>query len=126
MTSVILVDDDRTNSNLFKMLLEMDGFVVTSVPNIERAQLAMASEVDAMIIDCNLSGGDNGIDLLREIRSGATAVAEDIPVIVTSGDDRRRSEALQAGAHAFFLKPFPPSTLSEGLTKLLAGNVTHG
>jgi CheY-like chemotaxis protein len=126
MTSVILVDDDRTNSSLIKMLLEMDGFLVTSVPNIPRAQLAMTSEVDALIIDCNLSGGESGIDLLRLIRSGATAVAENTPVIVTSGDDRRNREAVEAGANSFLLKPYPPSTLSEELTKLLAGDVSRG
>jgi CheY-like chemotaxis protein len=126
MTSVILVDDDRTNSSLIKMLLEMDGFLVTSVPNIPRAQLAMTSEVDALIIDCNLSGGESGIDLLRLIRSGATAVAENTPVIVTSGDDRRNREAVEAGANSFLLKPYPPSTLSDELTKLLAGDVSRG
>jgi CheY-like chemotaxis protein len=126
MTSVILVDDDRTNSNLIKMLLEMDGFVVTSVPNLERAQLALASGADALIIDCNLSGGESGVELLRLIRAGQTAVAEETPVIVTSGDDRRNREAVQAGADSFLLKPYPPSTLSEELTRLLAGDVSRG
>jgi DNA-binding response OmpR family regulator len=126
MNSVILIDDDRTNSQLIAMVLEMDGFVVTSVPNIERAQLAMRAGADALIIDCNLSGGENGIDLLRLIRAGKTALAPDTPVIVTSGDDRRRYEAVQAGADSFFLKPYPPSTLSAGLTLLLAGDTSHG
>jgi CheY-like chemotaxis protein len=126
MTSVILVDDDRTNSNLIKMLLEMDGFVVTSVPDLERAQLALASGADALIIDCNLSDGESGVDLLRLIRSGQTAVAEETPVIVTSGDDRRNREAIQAGASSFLLKPYPPSFLSEELTRLLAGDGSRG
>jgi DNA-binding response OmpR family regulator len=126
MSSIILIDDDRTNSHLITMLLEMDGFDVTSVPNIERAQLAMRAGADALIIDCNLAGGENGIDLLRLIRTGETTLAPDTPVIVTSGDDRRRHEAMQAGANSFFLKPYPPSTLSSGLTALLAGDTARG
>jgi DNA-binding response OmpR family regulator len=115
---IVLVDDDRTNANLIKILLEMDGFQVVVCPDIGRAIEEIDDTVGALIVDCNLSRGDSGIDLLRSIRSGQTAAKADVPVIMTSGDDRRWDEAVQAGATQFLLKPYSPSNLSSELSKL--------
>lgn len=121
MTTILLVDDDRTNANLIKMLLEMDGFEVLISPDLGHARKALTAEVSAFIIDCNLSQGDNGIDLLREIRAGQTPVPVNSPVIMTSGDDRRSQEAEASGASIFLLKPYSPSKLSQEL-KTLTGS----
>jgi len=120
MQSVILVDDDKSGTNLVKMLLEMDGFQVTVCPDSQRAKIAAMNGADAFIIDCNLSPGDDGVDLLREIRAGSTAAPPEIPIIMISGDDRRLPAAVEAGANGFLLKPYSTSTLSEELSNLLA------
>jgi CheY-like chemotaxis protein len=119
MNTIILVDDDRTNTTLIRMLLEMDGFVVVVSPDIARAQNAAQNGADAFVIDCNLAQGDDGIDLLEAIRNGRTAANSDIPVIMTSGDDRRLPDANKAGATKFLVKPYSPSTLSKQLNDLL-------
>lgn len=119
MANIILIDDDRTNANLIKMLLEMDGFSVKVGPDLQQARALIQETTDAFIIDCNLARGDNGIDLLKEIRNGETPVAKNIPVIMTSGDDRRSREADESGATQFLLKPYSPSKLSEELSKLV-------
>lgn len=118
MTRILLIDDDRTNANLIKLLLEMDGFKVGVYPDLAQARQAITPDLDAFIIDCNLALGDNGIDLLNEIREGTTSAPSDIPVIMTSGDDRRMAEAEKSGATQFLLKPYSPSKLSEELTRL--------
>ena len=119
MHKIILVDDDRTNANLIKMLLEMDGFEVEVSPDIQGTYKVVDANVDAFIIDCNLARGDNGLELLRAIRNGNTLVESSLPVIMTSGDDRRSKEADDLGATTFLLKPYSPSRLSEELRKLL-------
>ena len=120
MQSVILVDDDNTGTKLVKMLLEMDGFLVTVCPDTQRAKLAAKNGADAFIIDCNLSHDDDGVDLLKEIRAGSTPAPPEIPIIMISGDDRRFQAAEEAGATGFLLKPYSTSALSEELSKLLA------
>ncbi|MGB3715144.1 MAG: response regulator [Candidatus Promineifilaceae bacterium] len=119
MGTVILVDDDRSNTTLLKMLLEMDGFHVVACPGESQALAASQNGVDAFIIDCNLAQGEDGVDLLRAIRDGQTPASLDCPVIMTSGDDRRIGEAELAGATKFLLKPFSPSSLSELLNAML-------
>lgn len=117
---IILVDDDRTNTQLLKMLLEMDGYEVVVCPDVNRAREASQRGVDAFVIDCNLAQEGDGVSYLKEIRQGNAHVPFDLPVIMTSGDDRRASEAELSGASFFFLKPFSPSTLSKKLNELLS------
>ena len=120
MQNVILVDDDKSGTNLVKMLLEMDGFRVTVCPDSARAKKAATNGADAFIIDCNLSPGDDGVDLLKEIRAGSTNAPPEIPIMMISGDDRRFQAAEEAGATGFLLKPYSISALSEELNNLLA------
>lgn len=119
MKTIILVDDDRTNTFLLKRLLELDGFRVVVTPDVLRARQAAEDGVDAFVIDCNLAQGDDGVDLLLAVRKGATRAPMDIPVIMTSGDDRRSNDAEAAGASRFLIKPYSPRTLSEELNKLM-------
>jgi CheY-like chemotaxis protein len=102
------------------MLLEMDGFQVKVFPDIQGARQAANGGVDAFVIDCNLSSSDDGIELLKAIRAGSTGFTPGIPIIMTSGDDRRLQEAEAAGATDFLLKPYSPSALSKELSSLLA------
>lgn len=119
MRNVILVDDDRTNATLIKALLEMDGFDVLVCPDGASARALADSSADAFVIDHNLAQGENGIQLLTAIRNGQTGAISQVPVVITSGDDRLREPALQAGATRFFLKPFSPGELSSVLQNLL-------
>ena len=87
--------------------------------NLVKLSRLSVDGVDAFVIDCNLAHGDDGVSLLADIRSGKTAADLAIPVIVTSGDDRRSTKAYDAGATQFLVKPYSPSTLSEELNRLL-------
>jgi DNA-binding response OmpR family regulator len=119
MKTIALVDDDRSNTFLIRKLLELDGFRVVVSPDIKRAQNATLNGIDAFVIDCNLAQEDDGIDLLLAIRQGTTAADSSVPVIMTSGDDRRLPDAERAGATRFLVKPYSPSTLSAQLSELL-------
>ena len=119
MNTLIIVDDDRTNTQLVQILLEMDGFKVIACPDSARARAAATDGIDAFVIDCNLSQGEDGIELLRAIRSGKTGAPHTIPVIITSGDDRRQYEATENDATLFLLKPYSASFLAEELGRLL-------
>ena len=120
MGTLILVDDDRSSTTLLKMLLEMDGFDVIACPNADMAVAAATNGVDAFIIDVYLAQGENGLDLLSTIRNGDTPAPKDCPVVMTSGDERRRGDAERSGATTFLLKPFSPSHLSELMRELVA------
>jgi CheY-like chemotaxis protein len=125
MSKVIVVDDDPTNVGLIKMLLELDGFSVVACTNMAQAKAA-AEGAAAFIIDCYLARGASGLDLLQDIRAGATPAAQDTVVIMTSGDYRRSDDARQGGANLFLLKPYSPAVLSEELNRLWAQGERDG
>jgi len=126
MTQIIVVDDDNTNSSLIKMLLELDGFSVETCEDQSKAEKAAALDTKAFVIDCHLARGRSGLDLLRAVRAGETNAKKETAVIITSGDYRQEKESLESGANLFMLKPYPPNSLSETLTDLLAkGTATN-
>lgn len=119
MTNVIVVDDDQANITLIKMLLELDGFAVTTYSSVAEAKAGAGADTDAFVIDYYLGRGTSGLELLAAVRSGETAVSPQAAVIMTSGDYRRQEDALAAGADLFMLKPYPPETLSQEIEKLI-------
>lgn len=125
MPKIIVVDDDNTNSNLIKMLLELDGFSVETCEDQKKAESVASLDTEAFVIDCHLARGRSGLDLLRAIRAGETKAKKETAVIVTSGDYRQEEESKESGADLFLLKPYPPNTLSEVLNDILARGVTN-
>lgn len=120
MAHVIVVDDDPTNSGLLKMLLELEGFTVTSCTDIDQALDASDESIDAYVVDIHLARGASGLDLLTMIRLNETNASPDCAVIMTSGDHRLENESIEMGASTFLLKPYSPDVLSSTLQKLLS------
>lgn len=120
MPNIIVIDDDPTNTTLIKMLLELEGFDVTTGADLDEARMAIRESTDAFLIDCHLARGVSGLDLVQEIRKGDTPAASDSVIVVTSGDIRRDRDARDAGADLFLLKPYKPELLYTKLDELLA------
>ncbi len=125
-TNIIIVDDDPSNTTLTKMLLELDGFTVTIADTIKAAHEAANPDTGAFVIDYHLTRDEKGIDLLQDIRAGSTAASPNCVGIIASGDDRKRLEAMQAGADIFLCKPFTVDTLVVELNRLLADRGIDG
>ena len=120
MPRIIVVDDDLSNTSLIKMLLELDGFTVEACANLPAVRSTTTADTAVFVVDYHLARGENGLDVIRAVRDGETAASPDAVVIVTSGDHRREDEALQAGADLFLSKPYPPSSLSQEIDRLLS------
>lgn len=120
MKTIIVVDDDLTNTSLLKMLLEIEGYKAITCKNIAEALSAIEAGADGFVVDCHLAGGISGLSLLRDIRAGETAVSINTVVIMASGDHRLEQESLDSGADRFLLKPYSPTELSSELSTLLA------
>ncbi len=120
--NILVVDDDRTNSDLFKMLLELDGFTVTLAPTLEAARAKLTAVTAALVVDCHLAGGVSGLTLVEEVRQGATHAPPDLLIMTVSGDDRCATKSREAGADHFYLKPYSPNDFSAHLKSLLFPN----
>jgi DNA-binding response OmpR family regulator len=103
------------------MLLELDGYTVDTCSDVAEAKATAKKETDVFVVDFHLARGTSGLDLVTAVRNGETAAPANTSIIVASGDHRRESEAMDAGANLFLHKPYPPNTLSEEISKLLGG-----
>jgi two-component system, OmpR family, response regulator len=101
---IIVVDDDPALRQMVTRYLEDHQVPATSVSNrVEFNRHFETSHPSLIILDLRL-GQDDGLDLLREIRSHS-----DIPVIITTGhrpDEIDRIVGLELGADDYIVKPF--------------------
>ncbi|HVJ44045.1 MAG TPA: response regulator [Dongiaceae bacterium] len=108
---ILVVDDDISLQRMVVNYLEEHNMHATSVSGQEEMTRHFAnSEPSLVLLDLRL-GQEDGLDLLREIRSHS-----DVPVIITTGhrrDEIDRVVGLELGADDYLTKPF-------GLRELLA------
>jgi len=101
---VLVVDDDPLMKQMVVNYLEEHNLRACSVSGgAELARHLAEDEPSLVILDLRL-GQEDGLDLLREIRSRS-----DIPVIITTGhrrDEIDRVVGLELGADDYVTKPF--------------------
>ena len=107
----LVVEDDSTMRHLVtNYLQDHDIRAISATRRDEVLNLLTREQPDLVILDLRL-GQEDGLDLLREIRSHS-----DVPVIITTGhrrDEVDRVVGLELGADDYITKPF-------GLRELLA------
>src|ERR1700722_12597124 len=108
---ILVVDDDPATRRMVTSYLQEHYVSASSAADGRELSRHLAqSEPSLIILDLRL-GEDDGLDLLRTIRSSS-----DVPVIITTGhrlDEVDRVVGLELGADDYVTKPF-------GLRELLA------
>jgi two-component system nitrogen regulation response regulator NtrX len=101
MKKILIVDDEQNIGRTLKLILEREGYAVSTCSSIGEAR-AWPYRVDAYMLDVRLADG-SGIDLLRELRQRDV----DSPAIMISGHGTIADavEATRAGAYDFLEKP---------------------
>jgi DNA-binding response OmpR family regulator len=107
--SVLVIDDDQeVNQMITDYLDAYDMHAIGGYSRQEMMALLAKSEPDLVILD-RLLGPDDGLDLLREVRTRS-----DVPIIITTGyrlDEVDRVVGLELGADDYVIKPFNPREL---------------
>ncbi|HVK20714.1 MAG TPA: response regulator transcription factor [Actinokineospora sp.] len=113
---VLVVDDDRTVSDVVRRYLERDGHTVSLADNGEDALRWIAEhEPDLVVLDLMLPGID-GLEVCRRLRQHSA-----IPVVMLTalGEEENRIAGLQLGADDYVTKPFSPNELALRVTSVL-------
>jgi CheY-like chemotaxis protein len=118
--TVLVVDDDPALLDSLKLLLEVDGFAVTTAENGVRGLQAFRNRgPDVVLIDVMMPKLD-GIETVRQMRRERP----DARIVVMSGEARLGQPDLQRtaqelGAVAVLRKPFDPEVLAALLRDVL-------
>lgn len=103
---VLAVDDDMINLKLLKSMLMKSGKVkeVIEAKNGSDAigQLKSRHDIDLILLDI-IMPIMGGIEMLKVVRADYNL--KQLPIIVLTTDETKKSEALEFGANGFLMKP---------------------
>ena len=104
----MIADDDPGIVDAVEMLLEFEGYTVTSTVEGSSVLTLHDNLPDLLILDIWMSGED-GRDICRSLK--ADDAKRHIPVIMISASKDIKDSALEAGADDFLAKPFEMNDL---------------
>jgi DNA-binding response OmpR family regulator len=110
MLKAMIIEDDPSMVSLLTILLNMEGFFVSTPKNNQMHGLLSAildEHPQIALVDVNLAMG-SGLDLVRAIRQESEM--KDICILMSSGLNLMK-ECIQAGADGFIQKPYMPDEL---------------
>ena len=119
--TVSVVDDDQSLRRSLRNLLTSVGFLVDTFASAEEFLSSGQQEnTGCLVLDLRMRGM-NGFDLLRHL----AATGSRIPVIILTAhaDDEARQRSREAGAVAFFGKPFQADALLNAVKRVLGRDV---
>jgi CheY-like chemotaxis protein len=118
---VLVVEDSDSVARMIQALVSARGYEVrTAASGARGLEEVLGWKPDVVLLDINLPGAYDGIEVCQKLR--ADAATKDLPIIVITAmnDEEVKRRAVDAGANAFYEKPFSPLALLkeiEGLAK---------
>ncbi|HEX8019158.1 MAG TPA: response regulator [Mucilaginibacter sp.] len=100
---IMIADDDPGIVDAVEMLLEFEGYEVTSTVDGTTVLEMKKNLPDLLLLDIWMSGED-GRDICKKFKE--SELTKDIPVIMISASRDVRESAIAAGANDFLAKPF--------------------
>jgi len=115
----LIVDDSTTMRMILKAHLKKLGFEVTEAVNGRDAldRLKAMATADLVMVDWNMPVMD-GLEFVRAVRTEIAYAALPMMMVTTNTDRAHVSEALEAGANEYIMKPFTADMIREKLELL--------
>lgn len=113
MATALVVDDSRAMRMILRKTLEGIGFEVLEARNGKEALSVLATEkkpITLGLLDWNMPEMD-GFELLRRVRDIPELGSMVIVMVTAETELERISEALEAGANEYVMKPFTKDIL---------------
>lgn len=122
-TSLLLLEDDPNLSESVSEYLEEQGYQVTCVYDVAKAEDALYEEkFDLLLLDVNVPGGD-GFSLLKTSRKGGNSTPA---IFITSRNAMSDVEAgFESGGDDYIRKPFALKELLLRIQTILKRNFFH-
>ena len=109
--TVLIVDDEMSNTQLFGMMLELEGYRPVAAVDEPTALEALRQQTpDVMIVDVMLPGA-SGLDLCRKVRNELGLA--DLPIVIVSAKSQLADvqAGIAAGATVYLTKPVTKAEL---------------
>ncbi len=118
--AILIVDDDMINLKLLKSMLMKSGNVKEVVEARNGAEaidiLKLRDDIDLILLDI-IMPVMGGIEMLKVVRADDNL--RQLPIVVLTTDETKKSEALECGANDFLMKPIRNSDLVKKISAVL-------
>jgi DNA-binding response OmpR family regulator len=109
---ILIVEDSDSIRRMIEALVTARGFEVNAVPTGSKGlDIAFANPPDVVLLDLNLPGSYDGFEVCRRLRANPLTKSVPVVIITAMADGESKRRALEAGATAYYTKPFSPTAL---------------
>ena len=116
---ILVIEDSDAIRRMIETLVSARGHEVEGVPTGAKGiDAAIARPPDAILLDLMLPGGYDGFEVCRRLRDNDALRTVPIIVISALDDEAAKQTAQEAGATAYYTKPFSPTALLKELETL--------
>lgn len=120
MTTVLLVEDSLTETQVITRYLNQAGLTVVSVKSSEEAQIKLQSQKPDLVILDVILPGQSGFELCRQLKTNTNTQAIPVVICSTKGTDADKLWGSMLGADAYIPKPVDQLQLMQTIKKLTA------
>ena len=113
---ILLVEDHADSRRNLQRLIQRRGHDVVAVGSAEEAERVLATESFPFLILDWMLPGKSGVELCRELRSGAAGDEMFIVLVTARADTEDLQQALEAGANDYLTKPLDLGLLNVRLS----------
>jgi CheY-like chemotaxis protein len=116
---ILVVEDQDSIRRMIEALVQARGYEVVAVANGTKAiDVVMTQKFDMVLLDLMLPGQYDGFEVCRRVRADPATRTTPIVIISALDDPESRQRAAEAGASAYYTKPFSPIALLKEIERL--------
>ncbi|MEK8032739.1 response regulator [Ideonella sp. DXS29W] len=123
MKRVLIVDDQADLRRLVRWSLEMLDVPAEAHEASDATvalQLVQTLKPDIVLLDVMMPGPIDGLEVCRQIRANSMLASTRVVLVSARGQATDVRTGIEAGAHAYIVKPFSPQRLLETVERLLS------
>ncbi|MCC7095052.1 MAG: response regulator [Ignavibacteriaceae bacterium] len=122
---LLIVEDEVENQKFFEIILRKKFETDFCDTKKSMNKLLKENEYDAVIMDISLKDGNDGVELIKEIRNNT--MTSHLPIICLSAHifAENKIKAEQAGADIYLTKPIKAKRLVDTVEELVASVINE-
>jgi CheY-like chemotaxis protein len=116
---VLVVDDSPTNRQALSLLLQREGYEVTTAVDGEDALAKIAADPPPIVVLDIILPKMNGYQVLRQLRAGSETRHIKVILVSSKNQESDRFWGMKQGADEYIAKPYPDDTLLSAIARQL-------